>query len=46
MPRPGRDDLRKMTDEAMYILAGLLPPHRRGVYADLSNATQETIEWL
>lgn len=46
MPKPGRDDLRKMTDEAMYILAGLLPPHRRGVYADLSNATQETIEWL
>ena len=44
--RPGREQLRKMTDEAMYILSGLLPEHRRGVYADLSLATQETIEWL
>jgi 1-acyl-sn-glycerol-3-phosphate acyltransferase len=44
--RPDREILRKMTDEAMYILAGALPPHRRGVYADLSRATQETIEWL
>jgi 1-acyl-sn-glycerol-3-phosphate acyltransferase len=46
LKRPGRDDLRKMTDEAMYILAAMLPPHRRGVYSDLSRATQETIEWL
>jgi len=44
--RPGRDDLRTMTDEAMYILAEMLPPHRRGVYADLSKGTQETIEWV
>lgn len=44
--RPGRAELRKMTDEAMYILAQMLPPHRRGVYADLSKATQDTIEWL
>jgi hypothetical protein len=35
-----------MTDEAMYILAGMLPEHRRGFYADLSIATQETIEWV
>lgn len=41
-----REQLRLMTDEAMYILAGLLPPHRRGVYSDLSNATQTTIEWV
>jgi hypothetical protein len=34
-----------MTDEAMYILASLLPEYRRGVYADLSKATQDTIEW-
>jgi 1-acyl-sn-glycerol-3-phosphate acyltransferase len=40
------DELRKMTDEMMYILAALLPPHRRGYYGDLSKATQETIEWL
>ena len=42
--RPGREQLRQMTDEAMYILAALLPEHRRGEYADLSNATHETIE--
>ena len=44
--RAGKEDLRKMTDEAMYILASLLPEYRRGVYADLSLATQETIEWV
>lgn len=43
---PDRQELRKMTDEAMYILAEMLPPHRRGVYSDVSNATQDTIEWL
>ena len=40
------ETLRKMTDEAMYILAGLLPEHRRGVYSDLSKATLETIEYV
>ena len=44
--RAGRDKLRKMTDEAMYVLASGLPPERRGVYADDSQATQDTIEWL
>ena len=38
--------LRQMTDEAMYVLAGMLPENRRGFYADLSKATQETFEWL
>lgn len=38
--------LRKMTDEAIYLLAKDLPEHRRGVYADLSLATEDTIEWL
>ena len=42
----GREQLRKMTDEAMYILAEMLPEYRRGVYADLEKATQETIEWV
>jgi 1-acyl-sn-glycerol-3-phosphate acyltransferase len=42
----GREDLRRMTDEAMYILSALLPPEQRGIYADLSLATQETIEWV
>ena len=39
-------DLRLMTDEAMYYLASLLPEHRRGVYSDLNQATQKTIEWV
>ena len=42
----GHKQLRKMTDEAMYILASMLPPHRRGVYVDQIQATQETIEWI
>jgi hypothetical protein len=33
-----------MTQEAMYRLAAMLPERRRGVYADLSQATQEMIE--
>jgi hypothetical protein len=38
--------LRRMTDEAMYILSGMLPEYRRGFYSDLSLATQETIDWV
>ncbi len=44
--RAGREILRTMTDEAMYILAGMLPEYRRGFYSDLSLATQETVEWV
>jgi 1-acyl-sn-glycerol-3-phosphate acyltransferase len=44
--RAGRDQLRLMADEAMYILATMLPESLRGFYSDLSNASQETIEWL
>jgi 1-acyl-sn-glycerol-3-phosphate acyltransferase len=40
-----RDDLARMTDEAMYILASMLPEQLRGVYHDLALAKQETIEW-
>jgi 1-acyl-sn-glycerol-3-phosphate acyltransferase len=43
LERPGKEELRKMTDEALYILAGMLPEHRRGFYADLAKATRETI---
>lgn len=43
---PGKEEMERMTDEMMYTIAALLPPHRRGVYADLSRATHETIEWL
>ncbi|NPV85200.1 MAG: 1-acyl-sn-glycerol-3-phosphate acyltransferase [Anaerolineae bacterium] len=36
-----RDVRQQITDEIMYQIAALLPPQYRGVYADLSNATQE-----
>ena len=39
-----REALRKMTDEALYRLAAMLPEQRRGIYADLSKATSEYIE--
>ncbi len=44
--RADRDQLRKMTDEALYALASILPPTRRGAYSDLTQATQETIDWV
>lgn len=43
LKRANREQLRLMTDEAMYILAALLPESRRGVYSDLSKATRDTI---
>ena len=46
LKRPDREQLRTMTDEAMYILAAMLPENRRGYYSNLSEATQETIVWL
>jgi 1-acyl-sn-glycerol-3-phosphate acyltransferase len=39
----GRDQLRQMADDAMYILAAMLPEERRGVYRDLSLADLPTI---
>lgn len=44
--RAGREMLRQMTDEAMYILSAMLPEYRRGFYSDLSLATHATIEWV
>lgn len=44
--RASGTELRKMADEAMYVLAGLLPASRRGAYADLAQATQDTFIWL
>ena len=43
--RPRQEVLRKMTDEAMYLLAAMLPENRRGFYSNLSQASQETFEW-
>lgn len=44
--KPKADELNRMTNEAMFALASLLPPERRGTYADLSKATQDTLEYL
>jgi len=41
-----REQLRLMTDEVMYILSSMLPEKQRGVYSDLSKATQQTLERL
>lgn len=41
--RADREILRLMTDEAMYILAAMLPEYRRGFYSDLTCATRHTI---
>ena len=40
-----RAELHHMTDEAMYVLATLLPPEYRGVYSDLSAATQRYVQF-
>jgi 1-acyl-sn-glycerol-3-phosphate acyltransferase len=49
-PAPGgkadRQHLRRMTDEAMYVMASLLPEKRRGFYHDLTKATQETFDFV
>lgn len=42
-PRVPREQLHKMTREAMYALAKLLPPAYRGAYSDLENATTDTL---
>jgi 1-acyl-sn-glycerol-3-phosphate acyltransferase len=44
LQRASREQLRLMTDEAMYVLAAMLPPEQRGVYHDLSKATRETMD--
>lgn len=38
-----REVLHQMTGEIMYQMARLMPPERRGVYSDLSKATEEYI---
>ena len=38
--------LRQMTDEAMYLLSAMLPEEKRGDYADLTQARQETFSWV
>jgi 1-acyl-sn-glycerol-3-phosphate acyltransferase len=41
-----RDEMRCMTQEAMYQLAKLLPEPLRGVYSDLGKTTTDTIEFV
>ncbi len=43
--RPKKDELKKMTDECLFVLAKMLPEHRRGVYSDLTQATTRFIEF-
>jgi 1-acyl-sn-glycerol-3-phosphate acyltransferase len=45
-PTGTKDDLRLMTQEAMYVLAGMLEPERRGHYSDLGLGTTETLEFI
>jgi 1-acyl-sn-glycerol-3-phosphate acyltransferase len=40
-----RETLRAMTTEAMYQLAAVLPPEYRGVYNDLTQATEHYIDF-
>ena len=40
-----KDVRQQMTDEIMYQMAALLPPQYRGVYADLSQATQTYLDF-
>lgn len=41
-----RDELTRMTHEAMYQLASLVPEYRRGDYAQLDQATTDYLEFL
>ncbi len=42
--RPNREGLRRMTDQAMCMLARMLPEGRRGVYADADQATLDLVD--
>ena len=42
--RPNRAALRRMTDQAMCMLARMLPEGRRGVYADADRLTLDSID--
>ena len=43
--KPDREMLRRMTDQAMGVLAAMLPPARRGVYRDLGLLGQDLIDY-
>jgi 1-acyl-sn-glycerol-3-phosphate acyltransferase len=43
--RSPREHFQRMTDEAMYRIAALLPPGLRGVYADVADATTDFLDF-
>jgi 1-acyl-sn-glycerol-3-phosphate acyltransferase len=43
--KPDRERLRQMTDQAMGVLAAMLPPARRGVYSDLDRLGRELLDF-
>ena len=44
--RANSDVLKRMTDEAMYQLAAILPSQQRGLYANLESATTQYIRFV
>lgn len=44
--RAGSDVLKRMTDEAMYQLASILPPQQRGIYSNLEAATTKYVKFV
>lgn len=44
--RPDRDMLRKMTDEAMSVLAAMLPFERRGAYGGAAGGTLDMLDFV
>ncbi|MBN1565821.1 MAG: 1-acyl-sn-glycerol-3-phosphate acyltransferase [Anaerolineae bacterium] len=41
-----RDEMRAMTQQAMYQIAQLLPEHRQGIYSDLSQAHTDLLDFV
>jgi 1-acyl-sn-glycerol-3-phosphate acyltransferase len=44
--RANSEVLKRMTDEAMYQLASILPPEQRGIYSNLEAATMKYVRFL
>lgn len=44
--KPDRERLRRLTDQSMGVLAAMLPPARRGVYAEFDRLGQDLLEFL
>ena len=44
--RVPRDEMAQMTREAMYQLAKLVPPEKRGFYSDIMQATTDTLDFI